>query len=47
MTHRDAIDELTRYVEDERHAEQQWRQAGLLKKAKWSVFRMPSDESRA
>jgi septal ring factor EnvC (AmiA/AmiB activator) len=37
--------ELVEYVEDEKTAQERWRQAGLLTKAKWSVFGMDdSDE---
>lgn len=36
--------ELVRYVEDERTAAEQWRQAGLLTKAKWAVTGMPDDD---
>lgn len=35
--------ELARYVEDERTAEQRWRQAGLGTRFKWRIFGMPSD----
>jgi Arc/MetJ-type ribon-helix-helix transcriptional regulator len=41
------MQELARYVEDERRVEQQWREAGLLTKAKWRLFGMPSEESTA
>ena len=36
--------ELVRYVENERTAEQRWRQAGFAKRAKWRLFGMPADE---
>jgi predicted RNase H-like nuclease (RuvC/YqgF family) len=35
--------EIVEYVEEEKTAQERWRQAGLLRKAKWSVFGM--DES--
>lgn len=35
--------ELAAYVEEERSAEQRWRQAGLGTKLKWRVFGMPED----
>ncbi|TQQ80005.1 hypothetical protein EGH24_11060 [Halonotius terrestris] len=37
--------ELLQYVEQERAAEQQWREAGLLTRAKWRVVGMPTPES--
>jgi len=37
--------ELLQYVEQERAAEQQWREAGLLTRAKWRVLGMPTTES--
>ena len=36
--------EIVEYVEEEKTAQQRWRQAGLLRKAKWSVFGMSDDE---
>jgi predicted nucleic acid-binding Zn-ribbon protein len=39
--------ELVEYIEQERNAEQQWREAGLWTKTKWKVFGMPADESPA
>jgi len=36
--------EIVEYVEEEKTAQQRWRQAGLLRKAKWSVFGMASDD---
>jgi len=35
--------QIVEYVEAEKTAQQRWRQAGLLRKAKWSVFGMDSD----
>lgn len=43
----DRMQELARYVEDERRVEQQWREAGLLTKTKWRLFGMPTEESTA
>jgi Arc/MetJ-type ribon-helix-helix transcriptional regulator len=40
----DRMQELARYVEDERRVEQQWREAGLLTKTKWRLFGMPTEE---
>jgi len=37
--------EIVEYVEEEKTAQQRWRQAGLLRKAKWSVFGMDSDDN--
>ena len=37
----DAANELVRYVDDERSAQQRWREAGLLGKMKYTVFGMP------
>jgi len=36
--------EIVEYVEEEKTAQQRWRQAGLLTKAKWSVFGMGEEE---
>ena len=40
---REEKQELVRYVEDERSAEQRWRAAGLGTRLKWRVFGMPED----
>lgn len=32
------VQELVRYVEEERKAERQWREAGLMKRMKWRLF---------
>lgn len=37
--------ELVRYVQEERHVEQQWREAPMWTRVKWRVFGIPSDES--
>jgi len=44
LEERDEKQELVRYVEDERSAEQRWRAAGLGTRLKWRVFGMPEDE---
>jgi predicted nuclease with TOPRIM domain len=41
---REEKQELVKYVEHERSNEQRWRQAGLLTKAKWSLFGMDDDQ---
>ena len=40
----DAANDLVEYVDDERSAQQRWREAGLLGKAKYTVFGMPTDD---
>jgi len=42
----DAANELVEYVDDERNAQQRWREAGLLGKAKYTIFGMPVEESK-
>ena len=42
----DDVDELARYVEEERTVERRRREAGLGKRAKWWLFGMPDDEER-
>jgi len=37
------VDKLATYVEEERRVEQQWREAGILRKTKWRLFGMPSE----
>jgi predicted RNase H-like nuclease (RuvC/YqgF family) len=44
INQREENKELVRYVENERTAEQRWREAGLLTRAKWKVFGMDTDE---
>lgn len=44
LAQREETDKLLRYVEQEREAEQQWRQAGLLTRTKWRVLGMPTGE---
>jgi predicted transcriptional regulator len=41
---RDEKQELVRYVEQERSAEQRWREAGLTTRLKWRVFGMSSGD---
>jgi metal-responsive CopG/Arc/MetJ family transcriptional regulator len=41
---REEKQELVKYVEDERTAEQKWREAGLGTKLKWKVFGMDNDD---
>lgn len=36
---------LVRYVEDERSAQERWRQAGFGTKLKWRLFGMPNEEA--
>ena len=45
LEEREEKQELVRYVEDERSAEQQWREAALTKRLKWRVFGMPSEDT--
>ena len=40
----DAANDLVEYVDDERSAQQRWREAGLIGKAKYTVFGMPTSE---
>jgi len=35
--------ELVEYVQDERTAEQRWREAGIGKRLKWKIFGMETD----
>lgn len=41
----DEVGELVEYVEDQRSMERQYREAGLLTRAKWKLTGMPSEES--
>jgi hypothetical protein len=41
------VDKLATYVEEERRVEQQWREAGILRKTKWRLFGMPSEGQSA
>lgn len=46
LQERDEKAELARYVEDERTAEQRWREAGLGTRISWRLFGMPSDDDQ-
>lgn len=46
LQEREEKSELVAYVEEERSAEQRWRQAGLGTKLKWRVFGMPEDADK-
>ena len=41
------VGEIVEYVQEERSAEQRWRQAGLVTRAKWTVFGMDVDDDSA
>ena len=45
LDERDQKQELMRYVENERTAEQRWREAGLGQRIKWRLFGMDTDET--
>lgn len=40
----DAANDLVEYVEDEKSAQERWREAGLIGKAKYTVFGMPTND---
>jgi chromosome segregation ATPase len=40
----DAANDLVEYAKSERSAQERWREAGLLGKAKYSLFGMPTDD---
>ena len=44
LEQREEHQELARYVEDERTAEQRWRQASLATRLRWRLTGMPSDD---
>lgn len=44
LEQREEHQELARYVEDERTAEQRWRQASLTTRIRWRLTGMPSDD---
>ena len=44
LEQREEHKELVKYVQDERTAEQRWREAGLGQRLKWRLFGMESDE---
>lgn len=41
----DEVGEIVEYVEDQRSMERQYREAGLLTRAKWKLTGMPSEKS--
>lgn len=43
LEERDEKKELARYVEDERTAQERWRQAGIVTKTKWKLLGMPEN----
>jgi metal-responsive CopG/Arc/MetJ family transcriptional regulator len=44
LEQREEHQELAKYVEDERTAEQRWRQASLATRIRWRLTGMPSDD---
>lgn len=44
LEQREEHQKLARYVEDERTAEQRWRQASLATRLRWRLTGMPSDD---
>lgn len=44
LEEREEKKELVRYVEQERTAEQRWREAGFGTRMKWRLFGMPEDD---
>lgn len=44
LEQREEHQELAQYVEDERTAEQRWRQASLATRIRWRLTGMPSDD---
>jgi len=44
LEEREEKQELIRYVEDERSAEQRWREADLATRVRWKLFGMDRDE---
>lgn len=44
LEEREEKQELMEYVEDERTAEQRWREAGLTTRLRWKVFGMDRDD---
>lgn len=44
LEEREEKEELVKYVEDERTVEQRWREATALKRMKWRLFGMDSDD---
>lgn len=46
LEQREEHQELARYVQDERTAEQRWREASLATRIRWRLTGMPSDDDR-
>jgi len=44
LEQREEHTELVRYVEEERSAEQRWREAGIGQRIKWRLFGMDTEE---
>jgi TolA-binding protein len=44
LEEREEKEELVKYVQDERTVEQRWREATALKRMKWRLFGMDSDD---
>lgn len=40
----DDVEEIVEYVEAEKSAQQRWREAGVVKKVKWTLTGVPRDE---
>jgi chromosome segregation ATPase len=40
----DTANEIVEYVDSERTAQERWREAGILEKARYTLFGVPSDE---
>lgn len=47
LEQREEHTELVEYVENERQAEQRWREAGLLTRTKWKLFGMSDASSQS
>ena len=44
LEQREEHTELVKYVQEERTAEQRWREAGIGQRLKWRIFGMDNDE---
>ncbi len=44
LEQREEHTELVKYVQEERSAEQRWREAGIGQRLKWRIFGMDNDE---
>jgi len=40
----DDVEEIVEYVEKEKSAQQRWREAGIVRKVKWTLTGVPRDE---